>query len=204
LCNGVQPVLASRDLGRDVQLRLVLLRLVGRLRSVQQRGDLRLQLGLGLEHVTVAHGLVAAGVGLDLGAVHGDGAQLHEPHLARQAHDLHEQFAQLLQMEGAEVTDRSVRREVARAQHPEGDVLVQLVGDLARAEHPAGVGVHEHLDHHGGVERLVARPAVGVALVERTQVQAIDSVTDEVGQVPLGQPVLQCLGQQHLLLRVVG
>ena len=36
------------------------------------------------------------------------------------------------------------------------------------------------------------------------EVQGIDRVADEIRQVPLGQPVLQRCGQQHLLLRFVG
>ena len=36
----------------------------------------------------------------------------------------------------------------------------------------------------------------GPAGVEGAQVQAVDRVADEVGQVPLGQPVLQRLPQQ--------
>jgi hypothetical protein len=74
----------------------------------------------------VAHGLVAAGVGLELGAIHRDRAQLDQAHLARQAHHLHEQVRQLLEVEGPEVSDRAVRGEVARGQHPERHVLVQL------------------------------------------------------------------------------
>ena len=74
--DGVKPVLAKRNLRGDVQLGLELLGLVGRTRLVEPGLDLRLQLGFGLEHVALAHRLVAARVGLDLGAVHGDGAEL--------------------------------------------------------------------------------------------------------------------------------
>ena len=129
--DGVEPVLATGNLRGDVQLGLVLLGLVGRTYLVEQGLDLRLQLGFGLEHVAAAHRLVAAGVGLDLGTVHRDGAELDQPHLACQAHDLHEQVRELLQMEGPEVADRAVRGKVARCQHPERHVLVQLARDLA-------------------------------------------------------------------------
>jgi hypothetical protein len=74
---------------------------------------------------------VEAGVGLDLGAVHREGTELDQPHLARQAHDVHEQVREFLQMEGAEVADRAVAGEVARGQHAERHVLVQLARDLA-------------------------------------------------------------------------
>ena len=203
LGDGRQARLAPSDLGRDVQLGLVLLGLVGLLCALEQGLDLRLQLGLGLEHVAVAHGLVAARVGLDLGAVDRDRAQLDQAHLARQPHHLHEQLRQLLQVQGPEVADRAVRREVARRQHPEGHVLVELPGDLARAEHARGVAVDQHLDHHRRVKRLVARPVLVVAGVERAQIERVDRVADEVRQVPLGQPVLDRLGQQQHLLRFV-
>jgi hypothetical protein len=164
----------------DVQLRLVLLGLVGLLCALEEGLDLRLEVGLGLEHVAVAHRLVATRVGLELGAVHRDRAELHKSHLARQAHHLREQFRELLQMERPEIADRPVRREVARRQHPKGHVLVQLAGDLARAEHPRGVAVDQHLDHHRRVKRLVARPVLVVAGVKRAQLERVDGVADEV------------------------
>ena len=74
---------------------------------------------------------MATGIGLDLGAVHRNGPQLHQPHLARQTHHLHEQLPQLLQVQRTELPDRAVRREVARREHPEGHILVQLARDLA-------------------------------------------------------------------------
>jgi hypothetical protein len=193
----LKTLLAPLDLAGDVQLRLVLLRLIGGSRLLQQRLDLRGQLRFGPLHALVAHRLVPRGVGLDLGAVHRDRAKLRQPALARQAHHLHKQPGELLQVQRAEIADRAVLGEVARREHSEGHVLVQLARDLARAEHPAGIGVHQHLDHHGRVKGLVARPAAGVARVKGAQVQRIDGVADEVGQVPFGQPVLQRRGQRH-------
>ena len=144
-----------------------------------------------------------ARVGLHLGAVDGDGAQLDQTHLAGQANDLHEQVAEFLQAQRAEVADRAMRGEVARAQHPEGYVLVQLACDLARAEHTSGVAIQQHLDHHRRVERLIARAVLLVARVECAQVEPVHRVVDEVRQVPFGQPFLHRFGQQHHLLRVV-
>ncbi len=200
----VQPILTARDLSRDIDIRLVLLGLVSSLCTLQQRRDLCLQFSFGFEHVPVAHGLVSAGVGLDLGAVHRNRAELDQAHLTGQAHHLHEQLAQFPQMESSEVADRAMRREVVGSQHTKCDIFVQLPGDLARAEHSGGIRVDQHLDHHRRMERLVARTAAFVARVERLQVQAVNRVADEVGQVPLGQPVLQRLRQQYLLLGFVG
>lgn len=52
--------------------------------------------------------------------------------------------------------------------------------------------------------RVLAGAALGVARVKGAKVQLIDGLADEVGQVPLGQPVLQRAGQQLLLPRLVG
>src|SRR3954465_11776367 len=51
-----------------------------------------------------------------------------KPHLTGQAHHLHEQLAQFLQVEGPQVADRAVGRKVVGCQHPKRHVLVQLLG----------------------------------------------------------------------------
>ena len=65
-------------------------------------------------------------------------------------------------------------RRLLFPRRPRRQVLVQPTLESARAEHPGGVAVHQHLDHHGGVEGLVARAAARVARVERAQVQRAD------------------------------
>ena len=121
---------------------------------------------------------------------------LTRPHLARQAHHLHEQLGQLLQVQRTEVRDRAMRGIVVCSQHAKRHVFVELGRDLARAEHARRVAVDQHLDHHGRMERLVARAALVIAGVERAQIKTVDAVADEVRQVPFGQPVLQRLGKQ--------
>ena len=95
LDDGLQARLAALYLGRNIQLRLVGLGRVGGLGAVQQGINLRLQFRFGLLHALVAHRLVAAGVGFDLGAVAGHRAQLDQAHLGGQLDHLHEQIAQL-------------------------------------------------------------------------------------------------------------
>ena len=129
--NGRQSGLSAFDLGGDVQVGLVLLGFIGAGSLLQERCNLCLELDLGALHACIAHGLVAAGIGLDLGAIHRNGAQLDQAHLARQSHHLDEQFGELGQVQGTEVADRAVRREVVGCQHPKGNVLMQLPGDLA-------------------------------------------------------------------------
>ena len=177
---------------------------VGLRRARQQRLDFLLQLRLGRLHARVAHRLVLARIGPQLGAVHRNRPQLDQPALARQLDDLDEQPGQLVQMQRAEVTQRAVLGEVARAEQPKRHVLVQLAGNLARGEHPGGIGVHQYLDHHRRVEWLVAGAAALVAPVKRAEVQLVDRVADVVGQVVLRQPVAQRRRQQQVLGRLVG
>ncbi len=199
-----QPRLAACDLRRQVHLGLVALGRIGRLGPRQQLVDLRFQLRLGLLHPPIAHRLVAAGVGLHLGAVDRDRPQLDQAALPRQLDHLHEQRRQFLQVQRPKVAQRAVRRKVAGSQHPERHVLMQLARQLPRREHARGVAVDQYLHHHRRVERLIARATSGVARVEGAQIQAVDGVADVVGQMPLGQPVLQGRRQQLLLPRLVG
>ena len=92
LADGRQARLAALDLRRQVQLRLARLGLVGGLGTPQQGVDLCLEFSLGLLHALVAHRLVAAGVGLELGAVDGHRAQLDQTHLTGEPDHLHEQL----------------------------------------------------------------------------------------------------------------
>ncbi|SXY43365.1 hypothetical protein BANRA_05284 [Klebsiella pneumoniae] len=94
----LQALLAARNLGRNVQLRLVTLLVVGSLGAIKQRLDLAMQFVLGRLHALIAHRLVAAGVGFYLGAVDRDRAKLHQPTFARQLHHLNEQILKLGQV----------------------------------------------------------------------------------------------------------
>ena len=141
---------------------------------------------------------------LDFGTVHGNGDQLDQAHLARQAHHLNKQLGELAQVQGAELPYRAVGGKVLGCQHAKGHVFVELSGDLAGAEYAAGIRVDQDLDHHRRVKRLIARATCCVAHMKPTEVQAVYRVVDKVGQMALGQPVLQSTGQELLLFRVVG
>ena len=69
---------------------------------------------------------------------------------------------------------------------------------------PGAVAVEQHLDHHPG---MVGRAAPVLALVaggDGREVQLVHHVGDEVGQVILGQPLLEGRRQQQLLAGIVG
>jgi DNA invertase Pin-like site-specific DNA recombinase len=122
LGDGLQARFAPLDLSRNVELGLVGLGLIGVLDALQQRINLGLEFSFGQSHAFIAHGLVTAGVGLDLGAVDGHRAELDH---------LHKQFAELLEVQRPEVADRAVVRKVARGQEPKRQILVEPALDLA-------------------------------------------------------------------------
>ena len=161
-----KPVLAPRDLGWNIEFRLVLPGVIGRFRFCQQRIDLFFEFQLGLLHPLVAHRLVARRIGLDLRAVNGNRPELDQSAFLRQLHHLHKQVRQFLQVKGAKVAKRAMRRIVARREDPERDIFMQLPGQLARREHAGRIAVHEHLHHHRRMKGLIARTAACIPRME--------------------------------------
>ena len=156
--DGLETLRAARHLGGDVQLGFIGLGDIGTRSACEQVIDLRLEFELARLHPLVAHRLVLAGIGAQLGTVHGDGAQFDQPAFPGGLDDLHEQRSQLPQMQRAKVAQRAVCGKVACCKHPKRDAFMQLAGHLARGEHARGVTVDQYLDHHGRVKRLIARP----------------------------------------------
>jgi len=76
--------------------------------------------------------------------------------------------------------------------------------DLPRGAHADAVAIQQHAEQElgivGGVP--VPVPVVTVGPVERVEVQLVDHVEDEPGQVALGQPVAEVGGQQEGLVAV--
>ena len=97
----------------------------------QQLRYLRRQLRCLLLHPLVTHRLMLRCVGLDLRAVQRHVPQLHQTRLLAQRQYLYEQPRQRIQIILAKVGDGPEVRCVVRRQHPEGDVLVETLGDAA-------------------------------------------------------------------------
>ena len=97
----------------------------------QQLRYLRRQLRCLLLHPLVTHRLMLRCVGLDLRAVQRHVPQLHQPRLLTQRQYLYEQARQRIHIILAKVGDGPEVRCVVRRQHPEGDVLVETLGDAA-------------------------------------------------------------------------
>jgi hypothetical protein len=130
-----QPVLSPLQLLGKITAQLplaVLAVLLGiqDLDLAQQLPDLLLQLGLGLEHPLVAHGLVLTGIGLHLGAIQRHKPQAHHAGFLAEPQDLHKQITERLKVATAELTDAGVVRLLVAGQHPEGQVLVAGPLDL--------------------------------------------------------------------------
>jgi hypothetical protein len=104
---------------------------VDHLGLAQQRCNLRLQLGLGIENSLTAQCLMFGGIGLDLGAIEGHVAQAHQARLLTQPQHLHKLARQCIEMNEAEITDPAVVRLLIAGEHAEGQILVARSLNLA-------------------------------------------------------------------------
>jgi len=78
----------------------------------------------------VAHGLVLAGIGFDLGAIQCHVAQARQPGHLAQPQDLNEQTLEGIKVAAPEFADPAVVRMLNPGEHPEGQVLVASPLDL--------------------------------------------------------------------------
>jgi hypothetical protein len=164
------------------------------------RGGLPQDLGdLGLDLVEGAVGLVG-GVGGHLGAVQRDDPQADQACCRAQPQGGDQQLGQGSLVADAEPGDGHVVRRAVAGQHPEREVLLATPLDLPRRAHADRVGVQQHAKQRLGVVGGVAVPVGAVGTQERLQVELVDHVEDEPGQVALGQPVAQVGRQQERLV----
>jgi hypothetical protein len=95
--------------------------LIGRFSHGGDFGDLLAQLHLDLAGTLVQQCAMAAGIGVDLGAIQRHGAQVQHPHLARHRQHLHEQRFDLFEEAPAEAGDRVVVGVVVSGNETERD-----------------------------------------------------------------------------------
>ena len=180
---------------------------LGSIRSfglLQELLDLGSKPGVVFHQSVVAHRLVLARVGLDLGAIQRNGPKLHQSQLSCQPRYLNKQLCKLGQMPKPKIADRSVRGEIARSKHPKRDILVKLSCYLARREHSRGIPVHQNLYQHCRIKRLVTPPIAVITGIKFLQVQPIDDFAHKIPQVILRQPFPKRRWQQKILIRLVG
>jgi hypothetical protein len=103
-----------------------------------------------------------------------------------QLQGLDEEAGKGLLVADAEARDRHVVGELVAGKHPEGEVLVAAPLDLPGGAHTDGVGVQQHAQQRRGVVGGMAVPVGAVGTQERFQVQLVDHVEDEPGEVVAG------------------
>src|SRR5580658_360000 len=206
LADLLQAALAARQLlGQFIAApSLAVLRIlfnIGLFGVGQQRIDLLLQARLGLVHVLVAHRLVLAGLGLDLGSIAGHMAQLHQSSLGTQKQSLRERTRERLQMTLAELGDGGVVGVLVPAKITKGDVLECARLNLARTVDAPRIAVQQQTDHH--LRRIGRLPAAILLLIRRlngAQTQRRDHIQKKAGQVALGKLIVKRWGKQKRLV----
>jgi hypothetical protein len=171
-----QALLAPCQLVRDRQaVRHIIL--IGRVGLGHQRSHLGLQLRFNLARVLVRQRAVAAGVGVDLGAVERDRAHLQHAHLARQQQHLHEQCLDRLEKAPPERGDGVVIGVLVGGDEAKRHRIIGGPLQLAAGEHARGVAVDQNAQQDRRVVRGFARATV--AAHHRPQIQACDHLHHE-------------------------
>ena len=161
------------------------------------------RLHLGADRLVGAVG-PPAGVGGQLGAVEGDQPERDQAGARAQAKDVAEQLAERALVAHAEAGDRGVVGDLVGCDHAEGDVLGAAALDRPRGALADRVGVDNEREHHLRIEGGPP-PAVGaVGGVEAAEVDLLDRIEHEPGQVILGQPLAQARRQEQLLIALAG
>jgi hypothetical protein len=194
-----QPIgLAGKGFGQLVAAGIAeqpILALVGLGRLAQDLGDLFFELVVG------AVGLVG-GIAGQLGAIQRHRADADHAGGGAQLQGLDEEPGQRLLVAGTKAGDGHVVGGLVGGQHPEGDVLGQAAFDLAGGLNPKTVAIQQHPEQQLGVVGGMAVPVIPVRLVEGCEVELVDHVEDEPGEMLLGEPVAQVGGQQEGLVAV--
>ena len=142
-------------------------------------------------------------VGLDLGPVEGDPAELDHAGLAAQDEAAEEERGEGGQVATAELADGLVAgTRLAREEH-EADITLQAILQLARAGDPGGVAVEEDLQHHRRVVRRHPSRLV-VGRQEGRQVELVHEHVDEGRQAVGGDPVTHAGRHQQEGVLIVG
>jgi hypothetical protein len=142
------------------------------------------------------------GIGGHLGPVQRDYAEANQPGRGAQPQRLDEEAGQGLLVADTEPRDGHMIGRLVAAQYPEGEILDAAPLDLPRGAHPDRIGVQQHTQQGLGVVGRMAAPVSPIAAQERLQVQLVDDVQHEPGQVVGWQPVAQVRGQQKGLIAV--
>src|SRR4051812_19883140 len=131
---------------------------------------------------------VAAGIGVDLGAVERDRAQLQHPDLAGELQHLNEQRLDLSEEASPERRNGVVIRVLVGGNEAERHRIITRSLQLAAGEHAGGVAVDQDAQQDARViRRLTGTP---VAAEHRPQLEARNHVHHEPSQMLLRQPFI--------------
>ena len=150
----------------------------------------------------IAARLSGRGVARDRAAVERHQPDRRQPGLRAQRQHLGEGGRQGTLVAHAKARDRGVIGGAVGADHPKRDVLGAAALDGARGALADRVGVHQQRQHHGRLMGRAAPAVLAVVGVEGAELQRLDRVDYEPGQVILGQPLAQARRQQQFLLAI--
>jgi hypothetical protein len=174
---------------------LVVLGLVGLSGFPQDLGDLLLELAQG------AVGPIGS-VGGHLRPIKCHEAQADQPGRRAQLQRLDQEAGERRLVPNAESGDRHMVGELVAGKDAEREVLAAAPLDLPGGPHPDRVGVQQHTEQRLGLVGGMAVPVGTIGAQEWTEVELVDDVKDEPGQMIGGQPVAQVRGQQERLVAV--
>jgi hypothetical protein len=150
--------------------------------------DLHLAVGDdGLERLKAAVGR-AGGGGLHRGAVHRHSGQVHQPSLAAQRQDLHEQCLQALAVTAQETRDGGMVDLLVAGDDPATHIVEAGRLDLARRADALAVAVQHQSQQHIGWIRRRPLSISAVATQEPGQVQLTDDLEYLPAQMLRRQP----------------
>lgn len=205
--NALEPALlvgcpVRRLVAPAVEAVFPIFRRVGRRGAIEPLLNFGGKSGLLLDHPFVAHRLVSAGVGLELGSVHRDMAEPDQSRRLAQTQHLHEKRRQRRQMPLAEVADGAEVRPVQPGHRHNVEALLARPRQLPARINAAAVAVEQQRHQH---PRMIGRLAL-LSLVhakDRRKVQGFaHRVANEMRQVPGRHKVVNRGRQQPSLIHI--
>ena len=189
-----QPVLTPRQFLRDRHA-IGDIGLIGRFGFCQQVGHFGLQLRLDLSGVLVRQRAVPAGVGVDFGAIQGDGAHPEHAHLACQEQHFDEQSLDLGKKSPSERGDGVVIATVVCRDKAERYGIMGRSFELAAGEYLGRVGVEQKAQQRCRIAG--GRAGAAITLAHGGQAKTVHNLHHEPGNVPLRQPLVDRWGQKE-------
>ena len=146
-------------------------------------GDFGLQLRLDLARMFIGKRAVPAGVGVDLGAVEPQSAQLQHAHLARQKQHLNEQPFDLLEESPPERRDGVVVGMIVGCDETKRHRVISRTLQLAARKYPRRVAINQNAQQHPRVVGRRTRAAINSA--HRAKVHPVDHLHHKPRQMLL-------------------